>query len=179
MVRLRMRPLRKEGVAVTTLADIDAAIDVLVDMCEQADQITGIEEAMDVLDRLGQLGAAVKRAQSMVGNQATSLIEQPVTVSGRRFVRENEYKRRFDHDRIAKMIADLAVVYPTTGEIRSTPRGGHRRPVGDAQGVPVGLVRRQGRGVAPLPRGRRRPRREPGPRRVDRGQGSRLSGQAH
>ena len=100
-------------------ADIEAALDVITDLCEQADQISGVEEVMDVLEQLGLLAAAVRRAQSMVEAQAVSLLEQPVVISGRRYVKANEYKRRFEHERIAKLVADQALVYSTTGEIRS------------------------------------------------------------
>lgn len=130
----------------TTPADIEAAIDVVDDIARES-ELLGVEDAVNTLEALERLAAAVREASSLIETQAVQQLEQPKVINGRRYVRHDEYKRRFNHDRIAKMAAERGVA-DRNGEILS-PRDAARNTanlmrkiyVSDSSTAKVGMMR--------------------------------------
>lgn len=98
--------------------DLRAAIDVVDQLAERSDSLR-VDEAVEALEALAQLGNAVKQAMVLIESGAANQLEQPRVIGNRRYVKANRYTRRFNHERIAKMIAVQASINNITGEIAS------------------------------------------------------------
>ena len=92
----------------TTPADIEAAIDVVDDIARES-ELLALRDAIAALEALDRLAHAAREARTLVEMQMVALLEQPQIVDGRRWKRSDEYKRRYEHDRIVKMVADRAI----------------------------------------------------------------------
>jgi hypothetical protein len=130
----------------TTSADLEAAIDVVDDIARDSEQLS-VEDAVNALDALERLAAAIREAMSLVETQAVQQLEQPKVVNGRRYVRHDEYKRRFNHDRIAKMVADRAIadrngeLLSTKDAVRNAANLMRKIYVSDSSTAKVGMIR--------------------------------------
>lgn len=102
-----------------SMGDLLAVMDVIGRLIELSDEMD-LETAVATLEVLGQLGSEVRRAQSMVETQEMRLLEQPKIIDGQRYVKTPKYTRRFDHDRVARLVRDRAAVDRRTGEVNHT-----------------------------------------------------------
>lgn len=102
----------------TTVGDLLAISDVLDTLAEESDSLS-LEDSIVLAETLNLLHSVLRRTASLVETQRLRLLEQPTVVGGRRYVPATKYIDRWEHDRIAKMIADKVKVDRETGEIRS------------------------------------------------------------
>lgn len=102
----------------TSVGDLLAISDVLDALAEESDSLS-LEDSIVLAETLNLLHSVLRRTSSMVETQRLRLLEQPTVVEGRRYVPAVKYTERWEHARVAKMIADKVRVNRETGEIRS------------------------------------------------------------
>ena len=107
----------KDAPASIQVGDLLAAMDVIDRLGEESDELP-LADALVALEALGQLASVLKRTTSLVETQAYRMLEQPMILGERRYKRGNTYTKRFDHQRIARMVADHVKVDRETGELR-------------------------------------------------------------
>lgn len=100
-----------------TTGDFEAILDVLRQIGEESDQLP-TSTAIAYRGQLERVSAELRRAQSLVDTQLLQLLEQPFVVDGHRYTNSPKRVRRFDHDRLARMIIGMARIDRETGEIR-------------------------------------------------------------
>lgn len=103
-----------------TMADIQAAIDVLDQLCEESDDIE-FELAADLRIAVDQLKKGATTAITMLEMEMVRQVEgAPRQVGGLNYMAVNRYKERDDHDAIEARVvaaARLAAVDRETGDI--------------------------------------------------------------
>jgi hypothetical protein len=112
-----------------TKGDILAAIDLLAELCNAADQLE-VDEATAFSELLGQLGSEVKRTASMIDTALKAHLEDGARQVGDRvYAKKRDGKTRFDHDHIGTRVAALAAIDTETGQIRESAHDAAREAV--------------------------------------------------
>jgi hypothetical protein len=99
--------------------DLIAAMDVFDRLAEESDSLPR-DDAIVMMETLRNVHSALRRCESMIETQVMRLLEQPAIVGGRRYKRADRYAKRFDHYKIARMVADHVRVDHDTGELRDS-----------------------------------------------------------
>lgn len=101
----------------TSLADIQAMLDVLDDIASRADDLTP-EYAAPIYEALGGLAAKVRDVRSLYETRLKQTLEQPAVIGTKAYAVKRDGKWRPDHQAIKSNIISTAILDTATGELR-------------------------------------------------------------